>query len=79
MTIDDLIHWFMWLSMINGGVIIYWFLFQLFASDFLYLIHSRWFDISRDTYAKTMYGLFFLYIILYVTFILVPYLALLII
>jgi Family of unknown function (DUF6868) len=43
MSIDALRKTLLWCAVINYGILLVWFLFFIFAHDWIYLLHSRWF------------------------------------
>jgi hypothetical protein len=79
MNTQTLTTFFMWCTVINGGIFILWTLFLLFAPDFLYRTQSKWFPIPRETYNVVIYALLGLFKIVLLVFNVVPYLALLIV
>ena len=70
---------FLWCTIINGIVLIFSSLVCVFARDWLYPIHNRFFNIPRETVNTMCYSFIALYKILFLVFNLVPYIALLII
>ena len=65
-----------WCSVINIGLLLWWYLFFILAHDWMYRMHSRWFTIPVDRFDTVHYagmGLLKLGIFL---FNVVPYLAL---
>ena len=79
MAMQTLTAFFLWCTLINGGILILWTLFLVFAPDFLYRIQNRWFPIPRQTYDAIIYGFLGLFKLLFLVFSVTPYLALLII
>ncbi|MEE9351392.1 MAG: hypothetical protein V3U78_03970 [Thiotrichaceae bacterium] len=79
MDIQTLTSFFMWCTIINGGVLVLWSLLFMFAPDFIYRLQNRWFPIPRETFSSIIYALIGLFKIFFYVFNLVPYLALLII
>ena len=77
MDVQAVTRFFMWCSLINGGILIAWSLVLAFAPDPLYRLQSRFFPIHRETYNALMYGFLGLFKLLFLVFSLVPYLALL--
>jgi len=65
--------------MINIGLLLWWLLFFIFAHDFIYRMHSRWFKISGETFDAIHYGGMAFYKICIFIFCIVPYITLLII
>ena len=66
----------MWSAIINTGLLLYWVLIIMFASDFVYSFHSKWFKLSRDKFDAIHYsGIAFFKICIFV-FNIVPFIAL---
>ncbi len=76
MDIQTLTSFFMWCTIINGGLFVYWAVICVFAPDWVYRVQSRWFPISRQTFDAAIYGYLGLFKIVFIVFNLVPYLAL---
>ena len=79
MDIQILTTFFMWCTIINGSLLIYWALICKFAPDFVYRMQSAWIHIPRETYNVLMYSFLGLFKIIFLVFIAIPYVALLII
>jgi len=79
MDIQTLTTFFMWCAIINGILFIYWVLICKFAPDFVYRMQSKWISIPRETYNVLMYSFLGFFKIIFLVFIVVPYVALLII
>lgn len=79
MTIQALTDFFMWCSIINGGMLLYAVILSVFAPDFLYRTQSWFFPLERDKFNAIYYAFLGGYKILFLVFCLVPYIALLII
>lgn len=79
MDIQMLESFFMWCTIINGGIYLLWVIFLITAPDFVYRIQSYWFPIPRETYNIIIYSFLGLFKIFFILFNIVPYLALLII
>ena len=77
MDIDTLRSFFMWCTVIDGGLLVLWTVMFLFAPDLVYRTQSRWFPIPRQTFDVVMYCFLGLFKILFLIFNLVPCLALL--
>lgn len=69
---------FLWCTILNGGVLILGFLAMVLMGDFVYRMHTRVFRMPRETFNAVFYGLLGLYKLLILVFCLVPWLALLI-
>lgn len=65
-----------WVSVINYTVLIIWFLSLIVARNFVYKLHSRWFDISEAQFNAIHYGLMGAYKLLVMVFFLTPYIVL---
>lgn len=79
MNIQMLTAFFMWCTIINGGILIFWTMFFVFAPDLVYRIQSYWFPIPRETYDVVVYAFLGLFKIVFLLFNVVPYVALLIV
>lgn len=66
---------FLWCTIINGGLLIFSFLMIAAAGDWVYTLHSRWFPISRETFYALMYATMAGFKVIVITFNLVPYVA----
>ena len=76
MTIEMMRAVLGWCSIINIGLLLWWSLFLIFAHDWVYRIHSKWFKLSPATFDTIHYaGIIFLKIIVLV-FSVIPYFAL---
>ena len=79
MDIQTLTTFFMWCTIINGGVFLWTVVFSVFAPDFSYRMQSKWFPIPRETFNVLSYSYIGLFKIVFLVFNVVPYVALLII
>ncbi len=79
MDIQTLTSFFMWCTIINGGLFVYWAVICVFAPDWVYRMQSRWFAIPREAYDIGIYAFLGVFKIVFIVFNLVPYLALLIV
>ena len=79
MDLQTLTTFFMWCTILNIGILILWTVFCVFAVDFVYRIHSKWFSIPRETFDVVIYSFLGLFKIVFVVFSVVPYVALLIV
>lgn len=76
MKIETLISFFAYSSIINYIFLIIWFLLFSTAHNWLYRIHSMWFDISYDKFDSIHYFSMAIYKILIIIFSVVPYIVL---
>ena len=76
---SDVAWLFMWMSIINGGLLILWTILWMLIPDLVYKTQAKFFPIERDTFNKLFYGFIGLFKILFLFFNLIPFIALLII
>jgi hypothetical protein len=55
MTVNELKEFLLWSTAINYGVLFLWFGVFVFAHDWLYRMHSRWFKLSVETFDALNY------------------------
>ena len=67
---------FMWCTILNGGLLVLAFLIFACAGDWVHKIHGKWFPIPRDTFNIVVYSFLGLFKIFLLVFNLVPYVAL---
>jgi len=79
MDIDSITAFFMWCTILNLALLLLSSLMCICAGDWAYRIHSKLFSISKETFNVAIYSFIGLYKVLVFVFILIPYLALLII
>lgn len=79
MTIELLRELFGWCAVINVALMLWWFLFVTLAPDFIFRIHSKMFHVSKDQLAVIHYVGILIYKLIVLVFILIPYIALVII
>ena len=65
-----------WCTLINFGLLLWWGLFFLFAHDFVYRMHTRWFKLSVEEFDKIHYLGLAIFKLMVIVLNLVPYLAL---
>jgi hypothetical protein len=66
----------LWCSIINIGLLLWWWLFFTLAHDWIYRFHGKWFKLSADKFDAIHYaGMAFFKICIFV-FNIVPYFAL---
>lgn len=79
MDIQTLTAFFMWSTMINGGILILWTVLSAFAPNLVYRTQSILFPLPRETFDLVIYAFLGLFKIFFLVFNITPYLALLII
>ena len=76
MNVETLLAFLGWCTLINLGLLIWWSLFVVFAHDWTYQMHSKWFKISVEKFDSMHYSLMGMFKMGVIIFNLVPYLAL---
>ncbi len=79
MDIQTLTRFFMWCTIINGGIFFLWTVFSMFAPNFIYRTQSKWLPIPRETFNVVIFSFLGLVKVVFFFFNVVPYVALLII
>ena len=76
MTVEIIRDFLGWCSVINVGLLLWWFAWFILAHDFMYRIHAKWFKVSVETFDDVNYALMGFFKISIILFNIVPYLAL---
>jgi len=79
MDLQTLTDFFMWCTIINGALLLYWSMFCVFTPNLVYRMQSRWFPLPRETFDAMIYGFLGAFKLVFIVFNLVPYVALLIV
>ena len=79
MDIQTLTTFFMWCTIINGALLLFWTLMCMFGPDLVYRTQSKWFPFPRETFNVVIYSFLGLFKIVFLVFNVVPYVALLIV
>ena len=79
MEIQQLTDFFMWCTIINGGLLVFWTLWLLLTPDLVYRIQTTFFPMGRETFDVMMYGFLGAFKLAFIMLNLVPYIALVII
>lgn len=79
MDIHALRMFFGWCTVINLILFGIALLLYVFAGEWIYRVHTRWFPMSRETFRVAIYAGMGIFELLIIVFNLVPYLALLIV
>jgi len=79
MDIQTLTTFFMWCTIINGGLLMLWTVMFMLAPELVYRTQRAFFPISRETFNVVMYAFLGLFKIAFLLFNVVPYVALLIV
>ncbi len=67
---------FLWMTILNFGLLTFYFLFFVFFRKFIYRLHGRWFKMTEKEISSALYKTFAFYKIIVIVFNLVPYIAL---
>lgn len=76
MTVDTLQAALGWASLLNMGLLLFWFAMFMIAHDWIYGVHSKWFSISVERFDGMHYALMGFYELTIFVVLLGPYLAL---
>jgi hypothetical protein len=79
MDINALTGFFMWCTIINGVLLLFWTAMCLLAPELVYRTQNKWFPIPRETFNVVIYSFLGLFKIVFLVFNVVPYVALLIV
>ncbi len=78
MSISMLTDFLMWCTILNIGIMFLWLIFLILMPDFTYRLQTRFFAMPRETYNVVIYAFLGVYKVMFLVFVLIPYLALLI-
>jgi len=76
MTIEIIRDVLAWCAVINIGLLLWWFLIFTLAHDWIYRLHSKWFNIPDEKFDAIHYGGMAFFKLGLFMFNLVPYFAL---
>ena len=76
MTVELLRDALAWSAVLNMGILLWWFLFIVLAHDWVYKVHSKFYNIPIENFNTIHYAGMVFYKICIFTFFIVPYLAL---
>ncbi len=76
MSIEQIQEFLGWCTVINFGILIFWWLMFMLAHDFVYRLHSKWFKIGVPEFDAIHYKAIAFYKLSIILFNLVPYIAL---
>ena len=79
LTIEVLKKFFLWMTIINFGLLSFYFIFFLLCRGFIYRLHGAWFKMTEEKLNSTLYKTLAFYKIIVIAFNLVPYIVLVII
>ena len=76
MSIEVMRDFFLWCTVINYGLLLWWLVFFAFAHDWIQRIHGRWFRLSREQFDAVHYAGMAVFKIGIILFNLVPFIVL---
>ena len=76
MFIRLLTNFFMWLTIINGGIFILSTIMIILMKNIIYKTHGKMFDLSKESINNIMYAYLGFFKIIFIVFNLVPYIVL---
>lgn len=76
MNLDVVMDLLFWSFVINSVIFVFWIGMFMFAREWIYELHSRWFDISMESFCSAHYLLMGAYKLYIICFNLIPYLIL---
>ena len=76
MTIELILDFLAWCTVINFGILLIWILFFALAHDWIYRLHGKWFNISLQNFDSIHYASMAVYKLGIILFNLVPYIVL---
>ena len=65
-----------WCTLINGGILLLWFMMFILAHNWIYGMHGRWFQLSKERFDEIHYKSMTFFKLSILLFNLTPYLAL---
>ena len=75
MTFEIIRNIFAWCLVMNFGLLLLWLVMFLFAHDWIYKMHSKWYKITPDSFNAINYGGLGIYKMIVIVFNLFPYIA----
>ena len=78
MDIQTLTSFFMWCTIMNGALLLFWTTMCIWSPELVYRTQSKWFPIPRETFNVIIYSFIGLFKIVFLVFNIIPYVALLI-
>lgn len=76
MSIEAITSILAWCALINIALLSVWLLLFIFAHDWMFKLHSKWFVLSLDKFDAIHYSLLGAYKLITIMFFLIPYLVL---
>lgn len=79
MDIQALTTFFMWCTIINGGLLIFWVLATMTIPNLVYRTQSKFFPMTKENFNIVFYMFLGIYKIFFIVFNVIPFVVLLII
>lgn len=79
MDVQALTTFFMWCTIVNGSLLLFWVTICVLVPDILYRAQSKLFPLQRETFTVVLYSFLGLFKIFFLIFNVVPFVALLIV
>ena len=79
MDTEAVTSFFMWCTIIDGALLLFWTAMLILAPDVVYRTQNRFFPISRETFNVVIYAFLGVFKIVFLAFNLVPFVALMIV
>lgn len=76
MSIELMIKFLGWCTVLNIGLLIWWAAFIIFAHDWVFRFHGKWFNLNYEQFDMVHYAGIAFYKLSIILFNLMPYLAL---
>ncbi len=76
MSVDLVLGVLGWAFILNYLVLLFWFVIFIYAHDWMYALHRKWFKISPETFDVIHYCAMAFYKLSIFIFLLAPYIAL---
>ncbi len=76
MDIQTLTSFFMWCTILNGSLLVFWAIVHMLAPNLVYRTQRKWFPIPRETFDVVFYAFLGMFKIMVVIFNVVPYVVL---
>ena len=76
MSLEAAQDFLLWCLVLNYGILLLWFLVFWLGHDWMFKLHSRWFDISKERFDSIHYASMAVYKVGIFLFNLSPYVAL---
>ena len=76
MSVESSQGFLLWCVVVNYGILLLWFLVFWFGHDWMFRLHSRWFQMAKERFDSIHYASMATYKIGILLFNLTPYIAL---